>query len=158
MRQIAGFFIIVLLFAHSDARAQALDQTAPQLHAAVAKVAPIVGVSIGDPKDKTTWSIQFAPGATAQQISAAQAILQSFSGPVPQQVSAMQAKVALSRAGLLPIVQTWVNGQDTETQLIWNSATIFNRNSTLIANASAALGLTPAQIDQLFITASAINP
>ena len=43
-------------------------------------------------------------------------------------VSAMQAKVALSNAALLTSVQTWVNSQDATTQLIWSSATTFNRN------------------------------
>lgn len=88
---------------------------------------------------------------TAQTFSAAPA-------PVPRSVSAMQAKVALSRAGLLTQVQTWINGQDAETQLIWNSAPTFSRNSTLLANAAAALGLTSAQVDALFATAAGIAP
>lgn len=78
--------------------------------------------------------------------------------PIPKVVSSMQAKVALSRAGLLAQVQTWVNSQDAETQLIWNSAIVFQRNSQLIANAAAALGLSSATVDQLFVTAAAINP
>jgi len=77
---------------------------------------------------------------------------------VPLAVNAMQAKVALSRAGLLSSVQAWVNSQDAETQLIWASAQSFNRSSTLIGNAAAALGLSSAQVDALFVSAAAINP
>jgi hypothetical protein len=77
---------------------------------------------------------------------------------VPQTVSRMQAMVALSRAGLLTPVQTWVAGQDAEIQLIWNNAPDFSRDSTLLANAAAALGLTAAQVDALFVSAAAISP
>ena len=77
---------------------------------------------------------------------------------VPQMVSAMQAKVALSNAALLTSVQTWVNSQDATTQLIWSSATTFNRNSALIAAAATALGLSLTQVDALFVAAIGINP
>lgn len=77
---------------------------------------------------------------------------------IPQSVSRMQAMVALSRAGLLTAVQSWVAAQDSETQLIWNNAPDFSRGSTLLANAATALGMTSDQIDALFVAASAINP
>lgn len=77
---------------------------------------------------------------------------------VPQSVSAMQAKVALSRAGLLSMVETWISGRGGEEQLIWNTATVFNRNSELIANAALALRLSKDQVDSLFVTANEINP
>lgn len=76
----------------------------------------------------------------------------------PMTVSAMQAKIALSRAGLLNQVNTWVNSQNAETQLIWNNAQNFNRNSALLNAAAQALGLTQNQVDQLFITTQGINP
>ena len=78
--------------------------------------------------------------------------------PVPQSVSAMQAKVALSRAGLLTGVQAWIAAQDAETQLIWNSTVVFNRTSPLLASAATALNLSSDQIDALFVTAAAIAP
>lgn len=78
--------------------------------------------------------------------------------PVPQTVSRMQALVALRRAGLLSAVQTWVDSQDAETQLIWTNAPDFSRNSTLLGNAATALGLTSDQVDALFVTAASINP
>jgi len=77
---------------------------------------------------------------------------------VPQSVSRLQAMVALSQAGLLAAAQNWVATQDATTQLIWNSASTFSRQSALLATAAAALGWTSDQVDQLFITAATINP
>jgi hypothetical protein len=76
---------------------------------------------------------------------------------VPQSISSVQAKVALLRAGLLGSVEAWVNTQGAETQLVWNTTPAFNRNSGLIATGGAALGMTSAQLDALFITAAGIN-
>jgi hypothetical protein len=85
--------------------------------------------------------------------------------PAPSQISRMQAFVALSQAkamdqsaSLLLQVQTWVNTQDAATQLIWQNATDFNRQSQLIARVAAALGISSAQLDQLFATAASIQP
>ena len=49
-----------------------------RLHATVAAVAPIAGVSVGDLGDKTTWRIDFDVAATAVQRTAAQAALDAF--------------------------------------------------------------------------------
>lgn len=49
-----------------------------QLHDAIAAVCPIVGVGIGDPADKSTWRVDFAPGVTAQQMAAAQGVITAF--------------------------------------------------------------------------------
>jgi hypothetical protein len=89
---------------------------------------------------------------------AADAGLQTFLNPAPQVVSRMQAMVALGDAGLLGQVQAWVNGQDAATQLIWSNASSFSRSSALLAKAAAALNLTSAQVDQLFVAAAAVNP
>jgi hypothetical protein len=84
--------------------------------------------------------------------------LMAFLDPPPQSVTRLQAMVALSNAGLLGQVQTWIASQDALTQLIWNSATDFSRNSALLASVGAALALTPAQIDALFAAAAKIAP
>lgn len=51
---------------------------ASRLHDALAAVAPITGISIGSRNDRSTWRIDFAPEATPQQQSAANALLASF--------------------------------------------------------------------------------
>jgi hypothetical protein len=136
-------------------------QAPKELDDAVRAVCPqIDGVSIGKFTDRATWIVHFQAGATCQ--AAAATVVSAFAfSQVPltaQTISNMQAKVALSRAGLLAAVQAWVNTQSAETQLIWNTTPGFSRNSTLIANGAAALGLTSAQLDQLFITAATIQP
>jgi hypothetical protein len=48
------------------------------LHAKVAAVAPIVGVSVGSVDDKATWRIDFDPKATDAQRKAARAVITAF--------------------------------------------------------------------------------
>ncbi|MBV9861876.1 MAG: hypothetical protein JO267_06985 [Alphaproteobacteria bacterium] len=55
-----------------------LDDTALRLYQAVAAACPIEGVAIGDPADKATWRIDFAPRASAAQREAAAAVLAAF--------------------------------------------------------------------------------
>lgn len=45
------------------------------LHTKIATVCPILGVSLGDLNDAKTWSINFDPSATKQQMDAATAAL-----------------------------------------------------------------------------------
>ena len=46
-----------------------------KLHNAVAVVCPISGISIGDATDKTTWTFKATESATAEQIAAAQSVI-----------------------------------------------------------------------------------
>lgn len=69
-------------------------------------------------------------------------------------VTPLQAKRALNKAGLLAQVKSAVAAADIETQLAWESALSFERNSPFILNMGAVLGLTSAQIDALFISAA----
>lgn len=77
--------------------------------------------------------------------------------PVPESVSAFQAKAALMLAGILPQVEATIAQADAFTQLAWAEALTFRRDSPAIAALSAALGLTSAQVDDLFRTAATIS-
>jgi hypothetical protein len=123
----------------------------------------IEGITIADPSDRTTWHVDYTQGFTPSgaQASTIAATIAAFninalSGSVT--VTRMQAIIALSRAGILASVQSWITSQGAETQLIWNNAPNFSRNSTLLNAAATALGLSSAQVDALFITAQSINP
>lgn len=48
------------------------------LHQAVALVAPIVGISIGSYDNRSSWIVQYADGATPEQIAAAEAVIDAF--------------------------------------------------------------------------------
>lgn len=73
---------------------------------------------------------------------------------VPQKVTPFQAKRALDKAGSLSQVKAAIAAADIATQLAWESASSFERNSPFILNMGAVLGLTSAQIDALFISAA----
>lgn len=70
--------------------------------------------------------------------------------PVPQVLTARQAKLVLHAAGLLDDVDTAVAAADRATQIEWEYATEVRRDwPTLVAMADA-LGLTGEQLDGLF--------
>ena len=77
--------------------------------------------------------------------------------PVPLSVSRRQAKRALLAAGLLSSVEAAVAGASAEVQIDWADALEFRRDSPTIAALAAGLGLTGAQIDDLFRTAATIQ-
>ncbi len=78
---------------------------------------------------------------------------------IPQVVSRRQARAALYNAGLLAAVQAWAADPATSAldRMAWEDSTEFSRTSTTLLAAAAALGLTPAQLDALFIAAAAIT-
>lgn len=76
---------------------------------------------------------------------------------VPERVSMMQARRALFAAGLLDAVNTAVAAADVDTQVTWEYATEVRRASPFIAALGPSLGLSAAQIDDLFRAASAIE-
>jgi hypothetical protein len=54
-----------------------------EVHAAVAAVCPIFGVSFGDLADKTTWTVQFKPEATDEEKAAAQVAIDGYNIVTP---------------------------------------------------------------------------
>ncbi len=58
--------------------------SATRLHAAIAAVCPIVGVSIGDANVRETWRIDYAPDATPDQMQAAAGVLNGFNIHAPR--------------------------------------------------------------------------
>lgn len=78
--------------------------------------------------------------------------------PVPDAVSAFQARSALRRAGLLGQVEAAIEAStDPDAKLAWEYATQFVRNGGLINSIGTGLGLTDAQIDDLFRLAEGIE-
>lgn len=79
---------------------------------------------------------------------------------VPQEVTMRQARLALYGAGLLPSVDAAIAGMTdpakTAAQIEWNHSQTVQRSKGLVVQLGAALGLTEAQIDQLFITAQGL--
>lgn len=77
---------------------------------------------------------------------------------VPVSVSSYKASRALLRAGLLDDVEAIMADPTTPREMVlaWNRATEFERSSPTVAAIAAALGLSDAEVDALFIDAAAI--
>ncbi|NNM74750.1 hypothetical protein [Enterovirga aerilata] len=80
----------------------------------------------------------------------------TFFTPPPVSVSPAQARIALHSAGLLGQVKQ-IAEDDPEIGIWFEYATAWDRANPHVSDLGAALGLTEAQIDDLFVTAAAIN-
>jgi hypothetical protein len=69
-------------------------------------------------------------------------------------VTMRQARLALHRAGLLDQVDAAIT--DAEARIEWEYATTVERNSPLVQNLAAGLGLTEQQLDDLFTQAAGL--
>ena len=76
--------------------------------------------------------------------------------PVPQSVTMRQARLALLGAGLLDDVEVAITAAGPAAKIEWDYATEVQRSSGLVPAMATALGMTPAQIDALFVTASGL--
>lgn len=130
-----------------------------RLHALIAAVCPIEGVSIRDLNDRSKWDVFFSPEATRAQRSAAAAVVSAFdpnTSSVPQSVTPRQARLALLGAGLLDQVDAAITVAGGATKITWDWASAIYRNDPLIAAISSGLHLTDAQIDALFTKAATL--
>jgi hypothetical protein len=75
---------------------------------------------------------------------------------VPGQVSKMQACLALHAAGLLDDVEAAVAGAGGTTAIYWANASYLHRDHPVVLGLATALGLTSAQVDDLFVAAAQI--
>lgn len=73
-------------------------------------------------------------------------------------VTPLQARRALKAAGLLASVQAMVAAapEDDDIRLAWDWALTWERDSAFVAQLGASLGLTSAQIDDLFTLAQTL--
>ena len=77
---------------------------------------------------------------------------------VPEAVTRFQARAALLQTGLLDAVEAAVAAaEDPLIAIAWADTTVWPRTSPTIAALAAAVGISDAEIDQLFITAAQIS-
>ena len=76
--------------------------------------------------------------------------------PVPVAVTPLQARRALRAAGLLDAVGVVIAGAAVEEQETWEYAILIPRNDATLNQIADALGMTQAQIDELFIAAATL--
>lgn len=75
---------------------------------------------------------------------------------VPRSVTPRQARLALLAAGHLPAVQEAMSALPEAAKIEWEYATSVERDSALVAQMGAALGLNDAALDALFTAAAAL--
>lgn len=73
---------------------------------------------------------------------------------IPSSVTMRQARLALLQAGLLAQVDAAIT--DPAAKIEWEYAQTVERTSSLTQSMAASLGLTEAQLDQLFSQASTL--
>lgn len=133
---------------------------AQRVQDAASIISPGCSVIIGRANDRSTWVVQPLSPLTDQQaldIAARFATIDPNAPDVPQSVTPYQARCALDAAGLLDAVEAIVAQAPRQTRNAWEYGITVNRNSAMINDLGAALGLTAEQIDNLFINAGAIT-
>lgn len=71
-------------------------------------------------------------------------------------VSPLQIRRALRQVGLYTSVMAYVGTQDEDTQDAWEYAVEIRRDDALINTAATGLGVTPADVDDLFRLAATL--
>lgn len=70
--------------------------------------------------------------------------------PVPQSVTPLQIRLALTQLGLRAAVDAAVLAADPGTRDAWEYALEIRRDNPLLAAFAAALGKTPEEVDEIF--------
>lgn len=76
---------------------------------------------------------------------------------VPPAIERLWALLALQGMGLYAAVETAIEGADLPTRLYYREAGLFRRDSGILVDFAHALGMTDAQIDDLFRYAAALK-
>lgn len=122
----------------------------------------LLGFSMPDPSDVTTWRLDLKRGTTDND---RQVILQALRRAlIPDEITRFQATEALRRAGRLADVEAALaalTDQSSEqlktADIAWDTAQVFRRNSPTLAAFATLLNLNDQQLDALFVTAAQIE-
>jgi len=113
----------------------------------IAKVAEL-------PVDFSTFTYDYGPNGLVRNGKIVEIVIPKE--PVPESVTALQARRALRKAGLLQTVNTFIATQSDEVQETWEYCTIIYRNDPLIETLKTKLSFTDEQLDDLFRSAAEI--
>lgn len=100
------------------------------------------------PADRAAWGLVEAPEPEAP-ITPAPPV-------VPASVSPRQARLALLRAGLLDQVEAAIKAGTKQAQIEWEFGLEVRRDHEWLAAVAGQLGLSDAQVDDLFRAAAAL--
>lgn len=77
--------------------------------------------------------------------------------PVPASVTRFQARAALWLAGLLDDAEAAISQAHPLSRIAWEQANVYRRDSPTVISMGQQLGLSEADIDELFKTAASIT-
>lgn len=80
-----------------------------------------------------------------------------YAESVPREITIRQAVLALREAGYLAAVEAWVASLDGELEIYWKRSQAVRRDHAFVEAARIELGLTPQQMDGLFVSAQNIE-
>lgn len=87
-------------------------------------------------------------------------LIEKAKASIPQAVTMRQARLALYGAGLLATVNSAIAGmtgaQGEAARIEWEFSSEVKRNQPLVMALAPVLGMTQAQLDQLFVTAAGL--
>jgi len=157
-RPVAVSDITAELPAHAALLAQIATLTAERDAARTIRTS--VRTALGLPEDATDEQITAAVTAAHQAVARVAELEAQIAAQQPSavRVTPYQARRALRDAGLLAQVEAIVAAAqaDSDIRLAWDWAVEWRRDSEMIAQLGAALGLSAEQIDALFASAAAI--
>lgn len=102
------------------------------------------------------WTYIASEWAVHDETQHAAHLAQAAKASVPATVTMRQARLALLAAGLLDDVETAVSGAGAAAAIEWEYAQSVDRDYGLVPAMAAALELTDAQLDALFVAAGAL--
>lgn len=147
------------------ARARAIFDRLEEIDGASVRPARAVASGYGTPDDEA------AIRALEEEAIALRAELRAYLPPypeptsppeviVPQRITARQAQLAILQVGLLDdvdaIIEALPANVRAQVRIEWDRAMHFERGSTVTQMVATALGLTAAQVDDLFVAAAGL--
>lgn len=133
-----------------------------RLHKRIAAIADVInGVNLGPNESLAGAEIVFKESATQAQKDAANAFLASLTDDdlnVPEYVTRYQFKRAVLDSGQLAALKAAYSSLTDAAKLYWEEADRIGRDSVLITELQAALGLGDTAVDNFFKNASRIQP
>lgn len=109
----------------------------------------VVGVSV--PEDLAGKRLNYANGAFMELDPL------PVADKVPEEIDAIAAMVVLEQAGLITALDNWLTTQPRSTQEVFRRRQTWRRDNEILISGAAAMGITSAQLDALFVAADQLD-
>ena len=115
-----------------------------KLHNAIVAVCPITGVSIGNRSDRLTWTFRASEDATAEQIAAAQAIIDEADISILNDIVYISKLTIMDRLEVLGLQVAAITALNSDAVKLarWNAATKIATDDADVIAVLTAIGIT----------------